>query len=528
MSNHRVFSVNAEPFAVPSQYTIVRGEYGGSQHAHVVRVHVTPAGASSPVELKIRRFPRVLDATVTTPAERALFLRFVKLHTNLHADFPNVVPIVDLYQSKLTPGDVYCAFPATRYTLADAAASGDMSADQITVITRYLIRCLRLFHLNNIAVTNLRPESIAISPDLTDPDSVQISDLFRCVAVPPSVKRPVLPAAAAAVATASFAAAPSDAGAKPNASPPRTVSVAHGALSAAAAKAAAATVTSVGSDAAALGAAVAGQIGISNARLDDGIAIHSVADRFAMPRGVNAAIIPPAMLATTANWYTAPEIVLGAPARVPPSQRAAAGDAPTHGNASVVVTAAADLWTLGCIVYELATKQPLFPAVDKESYVDMLADLFGSEPDYVAALGNTPWVRHLQQSSTGRTASTLAARLAGVDLRVRYLVARLLCVNPKDRGTCQDLMKLPYFGGDAVNMAHLVGPPPGAPGSSKVGSTSTQRAAEERAAAAAASAPLILADSEFIAPDWAIPIDASPELLADEVTALFAPRINYD
>ena len=172
---------------------------------------------------------------------------------------------------------------------------------------------------------------------------------------------------------------------------------------------------------------------------------------------------------------------------------------------------------------QLATKQRLFPADDREAYVTLLADVYGgTDVDYVAWLGDTPWVRRLAAVAKNRTGATLAGRLAGVDQRLRFLIARLLRVDPKQRATAQELASLPHFGGKDVPLGHLVGPLPTASssGTGKSATTSAQRAAEAAAAAAAATAPIVLGEGEFIQEGWAVPMDATDTQLAAEAADL--------
>ena len=54
------------------------------------------------------------------------------------------------------------------------------------------------------------------------------------------------------------------------------------------------------------------------------------------------------------RYYRAPEIVLGLP-----------------------YTQAADMWSLGCIIAELKSKIPLFPAVDENELLEFFLMVFG-------------------------------------------------------------------------------------------------------------------------------------------------------
>jgi len=57
------------------------------------------------------------------------------------------------------------------------------------------------------------------------------------------------------------------------------------------------------------------------------------------------------------RYYRAPEIVLGIP-----------------------YTAAVDMWSVGCIIAEMVTGRPLFPAIDENELMECFVMMFGELP----------------------------------------------------------------------------------------------------------------------------------------------------
>jgi len=96
------------------------------------------------------------------------------------------------------------------------------------------------------------------------------------------------------------------------------------------------------------------------------------------------------------RYYRAPEIVMGLP----------------YGPE-------VDMWSFGCIVFELATGRPIFPAIDENELVEMFQKIVGPLPKQMVNYGKK---RRQFFSRNGHVIPSKKSRLASVpesDLSVR-------------------------------------------------------------------------------------------------------------
>jgi serine/threonine protein kinase len=201
--NDEVVTVDRRPFAVPGRYRVLRGSGFGAFGDIVTVELVAPAGAPAdlsatfaagapaptaahphthshtvPDALLLRRFGRV----AASRRRFWLLMRSLALRRAIPLSLPNVQPLIDVYKSTQTPADLYCVYPSKEFTLADAIASAmPLELSQIVTITNELLLCLAALHSQGIVVTNLRPESIGIDPEMRTRNALTITDLSRCV-----------------------------------------------------------------------------------------------------------------------------------------------------------------------------------------------------------------------------------------------------------------------------------------------------------------------------------------------------------
>ena len=98
-----------------------------------------------------------------------------------------------------------------------------------------------------------------------------------------------------------------------------------------------------------------------------------------------------------------------------------------------------DNWALGCILYELALGNQLFHARSDRAHLTLIDCLFGPFP---RSMHFTP--ARLSESERDSTVRRWR-RLERSQPELAQLLRSLLTVNPKQRISCQEALRLPFF-----------------------------------------------------------------------------------
>ena len=132
------------------------------------------------------------------------------------------------------------------------------------------------------------------------------------------------------------------------------------------------------------------------------------------------------------RFYRAPEVVLGLP-----------------------VDASADMWSLGCILVEMATGQILFPAANECELLDFLVGTLGHPPAALVRRGTRSHVFFDQKCQfipySNRPPRALAKVLQGCDRVFVEFIRRILVWNSRERLTAAQALCDPWMTGSFTN-----------------------------------------------------------------------------
>lgn len=123
------------------------------------------------------------------------------------------------------------------------------------------------------------------------------------------------------------------------------------------------------------------------------------------------------------RWYRAPELLL---------------------NCSEY-TAAIDIWSVGCILAEIATRKPLFPGRDYVHQLRLITELIGSPDEqslgFLRSESTKNYVRQLQQYPR----QEFAAKFPNLSPGAIDLLERMLVFDPSSRITVDEALQHPYL-----------------------------------------------------------------------------------
>ncbi|KAI0389862.1 Pkinase-domain-containing protein [Xylariaceae sp. FL0594] len=128
-------------------------------------------------------------------------------------------------------------------------------------------------------------------------------------------------------------------------------------------------------------------------------------------------------------WYRAPELLLGAK---------------TYG-------AAIDMWSVGCIMAEILTRDPLLPGENEVDTLTKIFELCGIPTDESwPGFRRLPNARSLRLpsskgSAAAATGSVIRAKFPLLTTAGSHLLSSLLSLNPDSRPTAQEMLKHEYF-----------------------------------------------------------------------------------
>lgn len=129
-------------------------------------------------------------------------------------------------------------------------------------------------------------------------------------------------------------------------------------------------------------------------------------------------------------WYRAPEFVL-------------------RGNEGL--TAAADMWSLGCVIAEMIMRRPLFHCDTFMQSLDMVSDVLGV-PENPATFFSNPHALRLLRELPPKSGIPLTTALPGVERRISFLLSRLLVWDPTKRITAEELLAHSYLNGTSATV----------------------------------------------------------------------------
>ena len=142
------------------------------------------------------------------------------------------------------------------------------------------------------------------------------------------------------------------------------------------------------------------------------------------------------------RFYRAPEIVLGIP-----------------------YTFAIDIWSFGCILAEMYTGLPIFPAENEQELISCIAEVLGEPENEVLSIStratkyftNEGKIKPFANSrGRRRVPGTRSIRniLKGADAEFVYLVEECLKWNPKDRITPDIALQYPWLANPTNTKVH--------------------------------------------------------------------------
>lgn len=126
-------------------------------------------------------------------------------------------------------------------------------------------------------------------------------------------------------------------------------------------------------------------------------------------------------------WYRAPEVIAGVP-----------------------YTTAIDIWSVGCMLYELHTGNPLFAGNDPQEQINLIIDLVGQPSQESRTTGKNSYSLRFTGSSS-RTPKFLEDSIVGADpLEIEMfadVLYQMLSPDESQRYTVADCLKHPFFSG---------------------------------------------------------------------------------
>lgn len=123
------------------------------------------------------------------------------------------------------------------------------------------------------------------------------------------------------------------------------------------------------------------------------------------------------------RWYRAPELLL---------------------NCSEY-TAAIDIWSVGCILGEIVTRQPLFPGRDYVQQLRLITELIGSPDDSSLGFLRSENARKYVKQLPKNPRQNFALRFPNMSPGARDLLDRMLVFDPSKRITVDEALHHPYL-----------------------------------------------------------------------------------
>lgn len=123
------------------------------------------------------------------------------------------------------------------------------------------------------------------------------------------------------------------------------------------------------------------------------------------------------------RWYRAPELLL---------------------NCSEY-TAAIDIWSVGCILGEIVTRQPLFPGRDYVQQLRLITELIGSPDDSSLGFLRSENARKYVKQLPRYPRQNFALRFPNMSPGARDLLDRMLVFDPSKRITVDEALHHPYL-----------------------------------------------------------------------------------